>query len=1777
MVAALLAGSGAQLAMAGPAAASSPGSASSIASAGTATSTGASAFGAAASTGATSSGATASGAAASTGATASGAAAQARAAALAPTVVPAEPPADLAAVAIPSADDIRGNIHLPATLADGTAVTWSSSDPAVVTDTPTTTPEGEIAPGAVIRGAADTAVQLTATTAPDSTDPAAGEPQSRVFDVVVKAAVAEPDPDGYMFTYFAGESTDAGEEIYFGASEGSSPLEWDELNGGNPVLTTSFGEEGLRDPMIIRSPEGDKFFIVATDLKIYPSGDFGRAQRTGSLYLEIWESTDLVNWSPQRHVKVSDEATVGNTWAPEAYYDETIGEYVVFWASNLYDPATAPEARDNLATYNRMMYATTRDFVTFSEPQIWSDSRRGRGLGLIDSTVIKDGDTYYRFTKDEGTMNVLLQKSDSLRATSGDPMVVTEDPNEWSLVTREIGRGQSYVAIDGSTRTYTGGEGPTVFKDVQDDGTWWMFIDQPGYHGGVGYVAFRSSDKGLTWQAQDSSGLPGVPRHGTVLPITAEEQERLQEAYNTIESVETTSFEVSTTAGEAPRLPRTVPATYTSGSTGAAAITWDEIDPAAYATAGSFTVNGSVEGFGTALTAQVTVTEAPGIDEGLVAHYELDETTGSAVADSSGNSRDATVEGTPQWTGADGFRFTGGTTANGNRIKLPNNLLTGLDEVSVSFDLYVEDALPQNTMAFVLGNQSTANSGYLFATARDYNNTYRAAITASSGGAEQSAAAAQRLPAKEWVRVTYTVAGGDAGRPGVARLYQDERLVATNANITTTPGAIGNGTTTFNYLGRSSWAADPLFKGQMRDFRIYDRALDADSVSELAGVDADGVLEADLAAIDLGDTSSLTSDLTLPTASASGSSTLSWSSSDESVVSASGRITRPAFGTEPATVTLTVTATIGSSSKTRTFEVTVAPLPSEAQQAADDLEALVLAGTDPVLGSLELPANGTLFGSELTWSSSDPAVITDSATAADGPVAPGAVTRPAWGAGDTTVTLTATATGGEETATRTFELTVKESPRATPDEGYGFAYFAGAPGGQNTVEGEKIYLAASEGNDALNWNDVNGGQPVLESTEGTTGLRDPFIIRSVEGDKFYMLATDLSIGSGTPWTEAFTNGSRSLEIWESTDLVNWSEQRHVEVAPENAGMAWAPEAYWDDTIGEYVVYWASRMFADGDRDYANSPGAELAQILYATTRDFQTFSEPQVWQKGWDRIDSTVIKEGDTFYRYTKEIGEGTCTDIIAEKSTDLRAPTIRGEEGAWSTVADCVTKEQTTPPITNLVEGPTVFKANPGDVSVPSGSDGHYLFVDDFNGGGYLPLFSDDLDSGSWERVEGADLPPDANANAVPRHGTVLNLTRAQWLSLQGSDAERIATSVALAQSGDAQSGDASGRTVTATVSAEDGHEVAGSVRFTVGSWTVTAPVVAVEGVDGAAGSFAATAELPAGLTGPATLKAEYLGYDTLEASDSSLELTLEPGTTSVDRIAGADRYEVAVNTSKAGFADGSSTVYVASGAVFPDALSAAPAATVAGAPILLTTTADLPAGVAAEIKRLGATKIVIVGGTATVSANVEASLKKLGTVTRIGGADRYEASRNIAKAAFPDGAPTAVLSAGTKFADALSAGAAIDGDGPVILVKGTASTLDAATKKLLADLDVKSIAIAGGEASVSAGIQTDATAIATTVRLGGADRYEASRSINDHFFTEADHVLLATGLKFSDALAGSAYGPRIDAPLFTVKADCIPAATLAQIEELGATKVTLLGGPASLSAAVEDLETCK
>ncbi|KAJ4992461.1 glycosyl hydrolase family 43 [Stagonosporopsis vannaccii] len=317
-----------------------------------------------------------------------------------------------------------------------------------------------------------------------------------------------------------------------------------------------------------------------------------------------------------------------------------------------------------------------------------------------------------------------------------------------------------------------------------------------------------------------------------------------------------------------------------------------------------------------------------------------------------------------------------------------------------------------------------------------------------------------------------------------------------------------------------------------------------------------------------------------------------------------------------------------------------------------------------------------------------------------------------------------------------------------PFEGYVFAYFT-----NNTRAGEKIYLAASNGNNALSWKELNNGQPIITSTQGTKGLRDPFLIRSPDGGKFFLIATDLSIGSGTSWGDAVTKGSLYLEIWESTDLKTWSEQRHVKVSPETAGNTWAPEAYYDPTIEAYVVFWASSLYEESD---TNHTGSTYHRMLYATTTDFVTFSEPQIWQDaGMSRIDSTVIQEGDVFYRFTKDEGaSGTgCADIIQEHSASLRATL-----DSWTQDAACIGKNAGT----SNVEGPTVFKSNPNDVN----GEKFYLFVDEYTGRGYIPLETADIAKPEWKVSASYTLP------SSPRHGTVIPVTAAELASLTSTSA---------------------------------------------------------------------------------------------------------------------------------------------------------------------------------------------------------------------------------------------------------------------------------------------------------------------------------------------------------------------------------------------------------------------
>lgn len=308
--------------------------------------------------------------------------------------------------------------------------------------------------------------------------------------------------------------------------------------------------------------------------------------------------------------------------------------------------------------------------------------------------------------------------------------------------------------------------------------------------------------------------------------------------------------------------------------------------------------------------------------------------------------------------------------------------------------------------------------------------------------------------------------------------------------------------------------------------------------------------------------------------------------------------------------------------------------------------------------------------------------------------------------------------------------TLTPTPTAIPEperNNYLFVYFVGDFEGQ-----ESIFFAVSE--DGYNWKDLNNGRAVMKSELGTTGLRDPFIIRSAEEDKYYMIATDLCIAKSKDWWQAQINGSTAIMVWETQDLVNWTEQRMEEVNFKTAGCTWAPEAYYDEETGEYIVFWASRTSGDH---------FGKQRIFYSTTKDFTEFSKPKVWiDYPYDVIDATIIEEDGVFYRFLKYEGKST---VILERADSLM--------GEWTKVESATLEAQLG------VEGPTCFEFHEEDIV-----DGQRfaLLLDNFGGGGYYIMTTDSLADGEFQKVVGYSLP-----SRRPRHGTVIAITQEEYDSL--------------------------------------------------------------------------------------------------------------------------------------------------------------------------------------------------------------------------------------------------------------------------------------------------------------------------------------------------------------------------------------------------------------------------
>ncbi|SPF06201.1 glycoside hydrolase family 43 protein [Streptomyces sp. MA5143a] len=301
---------------------------------------------------------------------------------------------------------------------------------------------------------------------------------------------------------------------------------------------------------------------------------------------------------------------------------------------------------------------------------------------------------------------------------------------------------------------------------------------------------------------------------------------------------------------------------------------------------------------------------------------------------------------------------------------------------------------------------------------------------------------------------------------------------------------------------------------------------------------------------------------------------------------------------------------------------------------------------------------------------------------------------------------------------------------AAAEPGYLMTHFIGE--GSN---GQQIYFSYSA--DGLNWSELNGGGVALRSTVGTKGVRDPALVRSPDGSKYWIIATDLCISCGQNWEAAVFNGSRNLVVWESTDLINWSEPWLLNVAGAipDARNAWAPEAIWDAETNDYVLYWATNVPLNGKAKH---------RIYYARTSDFRTITTPQIYidRPGTQELIDTQIVEmpaGVGNYRYVRASGDG---QITIEGSNSIL--------GTWTNLGNLsgigLTGAQ--------VEGPMWMKFRDRDEWT--------LYLDQYSSGrGYMPVTTTNPSAPSTYQ-----LPAAGSYNMgvnKKRHGSILNLTAAE------------------------------------------------------------------------------------------------------------------------------------------------------------------------------------------------------------------------------------------------------------------------------------------------------------------------------------------------------------------------------------------------------------------------------
>ncbi len=290
------------------------------------------------------------------------------------------------------------------------------------------------------------------------------------------AAAAGPF-GGYVMGYFTESPNRLANDYGLHLAVSTDGLNWTPLNQNNPVVTPTAGTGGLRDPFILRKQD-DTFAVVATDLN---GTDFTQPNQ----YIHVWDSVNLRSFTGYRRVRMHTMNT--HTWAPEAFWDASRGQYGIIYSAHN-------------GTRDVFMVNYTTDFVTVSAPQVFFDP----GFNVLDATMHLGGGTNYLYYKNLSNGRLYGARSSSL------------NPGSFNSGTYTAG------VVNG------GIEAPIVVK-AYDRNEWWLWGDSFSPVNGEFYVWRSGNVNTDSWSALTKAQYtqPLNAKHATIAPITATERTNL--------------------------------------------------------------------------------------------------------------------------------------------------------------------------------------------------------------------------------------------------------------------------------------------------------------------------------------------------------------------------------------------------------------------------------------------------------------------------------------------------------------------------------------------------------------------------------------------------------------------------------------------------------------------------------------------------------------------------------------------------------------------------------------------------------------------------------------------------------------------------------------------------------------------------------------------------------------------------------------------------------------------------------------------------------------------------------------------------------------------------------------------------------------------------------------------------------------------------------------------------------------------------------------------------